>query len=333
MAVLVTGAAGFIGAATARALMERGDEVVGIDSLNDYYDPKLKMARVENLERQFNSRFRFERIDFSSSSALLECADKVEIDGIVHLGAQAGVRYSIENPSAYVQSNLVGHCNILELARAVQPRHTVYASSSSVYGGNRSLPFRVEDRVDHPLSIYAATKKADELLSESYANLFRLPLTGLRFFTAYGPWGRPDMALWIFVKALYEGQPLPLFNGGEMRRDFTYIDDIVRGVVSVFDGPPADDGKVKAGGSTSPHAIYNIGNSRSEDLMHLVELLENATGRKALVEPMPMQIGDVRETFADISAIERDHGFCPTVGIEEGTARFVAWYRDYHRIS
>lgn len=333
MAVLVTGAAGFIGAATARAFLERGDEVVGIDNLNAYYDPQLKLARVRDLERRFSKQFRFERVDFSDSTALSECARTIEIDGIVHLGAQAGVRYSIQNPSAYVQSNLVGHCNVLELARATRPRHMVYASSSSVYGDNRSLPFRVEDRVDHPLSIYAATKKSNELLSESYANLFRLPLTGLRFFTAYGPWGRPDMAMWIFVKALYEGEPLPLFNGGEMRRDFTYIDDIVRGVVAVFDGPPADDGELKAGGSINPHAIYNIGNSRSEDLMRLVELLEVATGRKALLEPMPMQDGDVRETFADISAIERDHGFKPMIGIDEGTARFVAWYRDYHKIA
>jgi UDP-glucuronate 4-epimerase len=228
-----------------------------------------------------------------------------------------------------VQSNLVGHCNMLELARARQ-RHMVYASSSSVYGGNKSLPFRVEDRVDHPLSLYAATKKADELLSESYASLYRLPLTGLRFFTVYGPWGRPDMAMWIFVKALYAGEPLPLFNGGEMRRDFTYVDDIVRGVVACLDGPPADDGEMKAGGSTAPHALYNIGNSRSEDLMRVVELLERETGRKALLDPKPMQAGDVRETFADISAIERDHGFKPETSIDEGVPRFVAWYRDYH---
>ncbi|HVI06535.1 MAG TPA: NAD-dependent epimerase/dehydratase family protein [Sphingomicrobium sp.] len=332
MAVLVTGVAGFIGAATARALMERGDEVLGIDSLNDYYDPKLKEARLHNLEREFGSKFKFERVDFSDLSALNEFAERFEIDGIVHLGAQAGVRYSLQNPMAYVEANLVGHCNMLELARAKRPRHMVYASSSSVYGSNKSLPFRVEDRVDHPLSLYAATKKADELLSESYANLFRLPLTGLRFFTVYGPWGRPDMAMWIFVKALYAGEPLLLFNGGEMRRDFTYVDDIVRGVVSVFDGPPADNGELKSGGSTSPHAIYNIGNSRSEDLMRLVELLENETGRKALIDPRPMQAGDVKETFADISAIARDHGFKPTIGIEEGTARFVAWYRDYHGI-
>jgi UDP-glucuronate 4-epimerase len=332
MAVLVTGAAGFIGAATARALLERGDNVVGIDNINNYYDPKLKQARLSDLQWQFRDSFRFEALDFADADALRSFTDAIEIDGIVHLGAQAGVRYSLENPHAYVQSNLVGHCNMLELARARQPRHMVYASSSSVYGGNKSLPFRVEDRVDHPLSLYAATKKADELLSESYANLYRLPLTGLRFFTVYGPWGRPDMAMWIFVKALYAGEPLPLFNGGEMRRDFTYIDDIVRGVVACLDGPPTDDGQVKAGGSTSPHAIYNIGNSRSEDLMRVVELLEQETGRKALLDPKPMQIGDVRETFADISAIERDHGFKPATSIDEGVPRFVKWYREYHKL-
>jgi UDP-glucuronate 4-epimerase len=331
MAVLVTGAAGFIGAATSRTLLERGEEVVGIDNLNDYYDPKLKQARLTNLQQQFGNQFRFERVDFADADALKSFTDAIDIGGIVHLGAQAGVRYSLENPRAYVQSNLVGHCNMLELARARQPRHMVYASSSSVYGSNKSLPFRVEDRVDHPLSLYAATKKADELLSESYASLYRLPLTGLRFFTVYGPWGRPDMAMWIFVKALYAGEALPLFNSGQMRRDFTYIDDIVRGVVACLDGAPADDGQVKAGGSSSPHAIYNIGNSRSEDLMRLVELLEQETDRKALLDPMPMQIGDVRETFADISAIERDHGFKPATGIEEGVPRFVSWYREYHR--
>jgi UDP-glucuronate 4-epimerase len=333
MAVLVTGAAGFIGAATSRALLERGDDVVGIDNLNDYYDPKLKRARLELLERQFGNRFRFERVDFADAAALESFTDAIDFDAIVHLGAQAGVRYSLENPRAYVQSNLVGHCNMLELARARRPRHMVYASSSSVYGSNMSLPFRVEDRADHPLSLYAATKKSDELLSESYSNLYRLALTGLRFFTVYGPWGRPDMAMWIFVEALYSGEPLPLFNGGEMLRDFTYIDDIVRGIIACLDGPPADDGQVKAGGSTSPHAIYNIGNSRGEDLMRLVRLLEQETGRKALLDPRPMQVGDVKETFADISAIERDHGFKPETSIDEGVPRFIAWYRDYHGLS
>jgi UDP-glucuronate 4-epimerase len=331
MAVLVTGSAGFIGAATARALLERGGaDVVGIDNLNSYYDPTLKQARLDGLAKQFGNRFRFERVDFADAEALNRVVDGIELSGIVHFGAQAGVRHSLENPGAYIQSNLVGHANLLELARERQPRHMVYASSSSVYGGNRSLPFRVEDRVDHPLSLYAATKKADELLSESYSNLFRTPLTGLRFFTVYGPWGRPDMAMWVFTKALFAGEPLPLFNGGEMRRDFTYIDDIVRGVVACLDSPPADDGSVKAGGSTGPHAIYNIGNSRAEDLMRVVELLEQATGKRALIDPQPMQIGDVKETFADISAIESDLGFEPRTTIEEGIPRFVQWYREYH---
>jgi UDP-glucuronate 4-epimerase len=330
MAVHVTGAAGFIGAATSHVLLERGDDVVGIDNLNDYYDPALKHRRLDNLARQYGNRFRFERVDFADADALARLADEVQLDGIVHLGAQAGVRYSMENPAAYIQSNLVGHANMLELARSRRPRHMVYASSSSVYGGNKSLPFRVEDRVDHPLSLYAATKKADELLSESYANLYRTPLTGLRFFTVYGPWGRPDMAMWIFTKALYAGEPLPLFNGGEMRRDFTFIDDIVRGVVACLDSPPADDGSTKAGGSSAPHALYNIGNSRSEDLMRVIELLEQETGRKALLDPRPMQPGDVKETFADISAIERDLGFQPATGIDEGIPRFVGWYREYH---
>ncbi len=332
MAVLVTGVAGFIGAATASALLDRGDEVVGIDNLNDYYDPALKRARIERLSARFDNRFRFEQSDFSDTDALDGISTKYDFDRIVHLGAQAGVRYSLENPQAYVRSNLVGHCNMLELAKQRQSSHLVYASSSSVYGGNKSLPFRVEDRVDHPLSLYAATKKADELLSESYASIHGMPLTGLRFFSVYGPWGRPDMAMWIFTKALYAGDPLPLFNRGEMRRDFTYVDDIVRGILACLDSPPANDGSTKAGGSTAPHALYNIGNHRSEDLMRVVELLEQATGKKALISPEPMQPGDVKESFADISAIERDHGFKPTTSIDEGVPRFVEWYRDYHRL-
>lgn len=332
MAILVTGAAGFIGAATSRVLLDRGDEVVGIDNLNDYYDPALKQARIDRLAKNFGDRFRLEQADFADAEVLKRITDGIDIGGIVHLGAQAGVRYSLENPGAYIQSNLVGHANMLELARHRRPRHMVYASSSSVYGGNKSLPFRVEDRVDHPLSLYAATKKADELLSESYASLYRLPLTGLRFFTVYGPWGRPDMAMWIFTKALYAGDPLPLFNGGEMRRDFTYVDDIVRGVIACLDSPPADDGSVKAGGSSTPHALYNIGNNRSEDLMRVIGLLETATGRKALLDPQPMQIGDVKETFADISAIQRDLGFEPRTTIDDGVPAFIDWYRSYHGV-
>ena len=332
MRVLVTGVAGFIGSETARALLARGDEVDGIDNINDYYDPSLKQARLERLSRDFGNRFRFTKLDFADETALEEFAAGSDFDRIVHLGAQAGVRYSIENPRAYVHSNLVGHVNMLELARHRRSSHFVYASSSSVYGGNKSLPFRVEDRVDHPLALYGATKKADELMSEAYANLYRLPATGLRFFTVYGPWGRPDMAMWIFTKALFEGRPLHLFNGGEMRRDFTFVDDIVAGVIACLDAPPADDGASKAGGSVGPHAIYNIGNNRSEDLMRVVELLERATNIKALIDPKPMQAGDVRDTFADISAIERDHGFRPTTTIDEGVPRFVQWYREYHGV-
>ena len=332
MTILVTGVGGFIGSSVALELMKRGDQVIGIDNLNDYYDPGLKRARLERLYDAHGNSFTFGEVDFGDWPALERYLADHQFDRIVHVGAQAGVRYSIENPRAYAASNVVGHLNILELARSRGTEHLVYASSSSVYGGNTELPFRVEDRVDHPLSLYAATKKADELLSEAYSNLFRIPLTGLRFFTVYGPWGRPDMAMWIFTSALLAGKPLPLFNGGEMRRDFTYIDDIVSGVLASLDSPPADDGSTKAGGSASPHAIYNIGNSRSEDLMRVVELLEQATGRKALCSPEPMQPGDVKDTFADISAIERDHGFKPATTIAEGVPRFVDWYREYHGI-
>ncbi|MCL6730167.1 GDP-mannose 4,6-dehydratase [Sphingomonas hankyongi] len=332
MAVLVTGAAGFIGAATARALLGRGDTVIGIDILNDYYDPGLKRARVDRLIADFGEGFRLDLVDFSDSSALARFSEAADFDRIIHLGAQVGVRYSLQHPEAYVQSNMVGHANMLELARQRASSHFVYASSSSVYGGNKSLPFRVEDRVDHPLSLYAATKKADELMSETYASLYRLPQTGLRFFTVYGPWGRPDMAMWIFAKALFAGDPLPLYNRGEMRRDFTYIDDIVAGILASLDAPPADNGETKAGGSTAPHAIYNIGNNRSEDLMRVVELLEQATGRKALIDPQPMQPGDLKDTFADISAIERDHGFEPKTTLDEGVPLFIDWFRSYHRI-
>ena len=330
MNVLVTGAAGFIGSSVARRLMERGDRVVGIDNLSDYYSVQLKEDRLTALSRDFGNAFAFEKVDFADNAALTDFARRHDFDRIVHLGAQAGVRYSIENPSAYIQANLVGHANMLELARQRQSSHMVYASSSSVYGGNKTLPFRVEDRVDHPLSLYAATKKADELISESYASLYKLPLTGLRFFTVYGPWGRPDMAMWIFTKALYEGRPLPLFNGGDMRRDFTFIDDIVSGVVACLDGPPADDGAEKAGGSYAPHALYNIGNSRAEELMRVVRLLEAETGRSAIIDAKGMQVGDVADTFADISAIARDHGYAPTTTIDIGVPRFVQWYRDYH---
>jgi UDP-glucuronate 4-epimerase len=332
MTTLVTGAAGFIGSSVAHALLQRGEEVIGIDNLNDYYDPALKHARVQRLRDAFGNAFTFERIDFGDEDALMAFAGPHRFDRIVHLGAQAGVRYSLVNPQAYIRSNLMGQINMLELARHREVDHFVYASSSSVYGGNETLPFRVEDRVDHPISLYAATKKADELMGESYSHLFRIPMTGLRFFTVYGPWGRPDMAMWIFTKALCEGRPLTIFNNGEMKRDFTYIDDIVRGVIACVDGPPADNGETKAGGSKSPHAVYNIGNHRSEDLMRMVGLLEESTGRKAEIEFAPMQPGDVKDTFADVSAIQRDHGFEPTTRIDEGIPRFVEWFKAYHQI-
>ena len=331
MTILVTGAAGFIGMHCTLRLLARGEAVVGIDNLNDYYPAQLKQDRIAQAEAA-GGDYRFVRCDFANHEALEAALNSVAFDRIIHLGAQAGVRYSIENPRAYAQSNLVGHLNMLELARQRGVAHLVYASSSSVYGGNDSLPFRVEDRVDHPLSLYAATKKADELMSETYAHLYRLPQTGLRFFTVYGPWGRPDMALWLFTDAILRDRPISVFNGGEMRRDFTYIDDIVSGVIAALDRPPADDSREKAGGSRSPHAIYNIGNHRSEELTRLITLIEEACGKSAIRQMKPMQPGDVRETFADISAIERDLGFHPTTSIADGVPRFVSWFRGYHGI-
>ncbi len=330
MTTLITGAAGFIGFHVARRLMERGESVLGIDNLNSYYDVRLKQDRLAKQQADFGDRFRFVRVDFADKAALDGALAGEAFDRIVHLGAQAGVRYSIENPSAYVQSNLVGHLNMMEVARHRGSSHLVYASSSSVYGGNETLPFRVEDRVDHPLSLYAATKKADELMSETYAHLYRLPQTGLRFFTVYGPWGRPDMAMWLFTKAIFAGEPISVFGEGNMRRDFTYIDDIVTGVVAALDNPPPDDGEEKAGGSKAPHRLYNIGNNNSEELTRMIAILEEACGRTAEKRLMPMQPGDVRDTYADISAIQRDLGFTPSVTIDEGVPRFVDWYRRYH---
>jgi UDP-glucuronate 4-epimerase len=332
MNFLITGAAGFIGFNVARRLLDRGDNVLGIDNINDYYTPRLKRDRLALLDRSYGDRFRFVQVDFSDQRQLDEALRGEKFERIVHLGAQAGVRYSIENPHAYVQSNLVGHLNVMEVARHRGSEHFVYASSSSVYGGNDNLPFRVEDRVDHPLSLYAATKKADELMSETYANLYRLPQTGLRFFTVYGPWGRPDMAMWLFTKAILAGEPIDVFGEGNMRRDFTYIDDIVTGVVASLDNAPPDDGQEKAGGSRGPHRIYNIGNHRSEELTEMIRLIEKACGREAHKRLLPMQAGDVRDTYADISAIHRDLGFQPTTTIEQGIPRFVGWYREYHRI-
>lgn len=330
MKVLITGGAGFIGSTLAHRLLDRGDSVVGIDNLNDYYCVQLKHDRLARLAAR--DGFAFEKVDFADHVALDAALAGHDFDRIVHLGAQAGVRYSIEQPRAYVQANLVGHLNLMEVARHRRSEHLVYASSSSVYGGNTKLPFSVDDRVDHPISLYAATKKADELMSETYAHLYRLPQTGLRFFTVYGPWGRPDMAMWIFTKAILEGRPIDVYNFGKMQRDFTYVDDIVSGVVACLDHPPADNGASKAGGSVGPHAIYNIGNHRSEELGHMIDLIEEACGRKAIRNLMPMQDGDVPATFADIEAIQRDLGFQPTTAIADGVPRFVKWYRDYHQL-
>ena len=331
MTILITGAAGFIGHHVGERLLARGEQIVGIDNLNDYYSVKLKRDRIARQQQLHGNAFRFIQVDFADPEALRQALDGEAFDRIVHLGAQAGVRYSIDNPLAYLHSNLSGHINLLELARHLGSSHMVYASSSSVYGGNQTLPFRVEDRTDQPLSLYAATKRADELMSETYANLYRLPQTGLRFFTVYGPWGRPDMAMWLFTKAILAGEPINVFGEGNMRRDFTYIDDIVTGVVAALDNPPPDDGQEKAGGSVGPHRLYNIGNHRSEELSHMIALIEQACGREAIRNLMPMQPGDVRDTYADISAIQRDLGFQPTTSIDVGVPRFVDWYRSYHK--
>lgn len=328
MATLITGAAGFIGFHLAERLLARGEAVIGVDNFNDYYPVQLKEDRAAELRRRHGERFTLHRLDFADHEALDHALQGREITRIAHLGAQAGVRYSLQNPRAYVQANLVGHLNLLELARQRQVP-MVYASSSSVYGGNEKLPFSEDDRVDHPVSLYAATKKADELMSETYAHLYRIPLTGLRFFTVYGPWGRPDMAPWLFTAAILTGKPIKVFNNGNLRRDFTYIDDIIDGVVATLDQPPADDGLRKAGGSRAPHRVYNIGNSRSEELMRFIEVIESACGLPAMRDLQPMQPGDVKDTYADVTAITRDLGFAPRTSLDEGIPRFVRWFKEY----
>ncbi len=322
MTVLVTGAAGFIGMNVSLALMARGETVVGIDNVNDYYDVSLKEARLARLIA--NDQFSFVRADICDAQALAEAGQ--DADRIVHLAAQAGVRYSLENPGAYIQANIVGHMNVIELARAKGDdlKHLVYASSSSVYGGNTKLPFSVEDQVDNPVSLYAATKKSDELMSHSYSSTYGIPQTGLRFFTVYGPWGRPDMSLYIFTRKILAGDPIPVFNHGEMQRDFTYIDDIVAGVLAALDNPPPREG------DGVPHRVYNLGNNKSEPLMRFIGLIEEALGEKAEIDFQPMQPGDVPATYADIEASQRDLDFEPRVPIDEGIPRFVAWYREFH---
>lgn len=316
MTVLVTGAAGFIGFHVTAALLDRGETVIGIDSLNEYYAAALKRHRVERLVAKGNA-FRFAQVDFADFAALQAATDRLSVTHIVHLGGQAGVRHSIDAPFDYGSANLVGQLNLLELARRHRCTAMVYASSSSVYGTNAKLPFSTDDRVDHPVSLYAATKRAGELMAESYAHLYGIPLTGLRFFTVYGPWGRPDMAVWKFTEAVLTGRPLQLFNHGIMRRDFTYVDDIVDGVLAALDLVP------------SGHAIYNLGNDRPEALGHLLELIEAACGRKAVVELLPMQSGDVPATWADIANTRRELGYAPKVDLATGIPRFVDWYRRY----
>jgi UDP-glucuronate 4-epimerase len=330
----VTGAAGFIGAALSRCLLGRGDDVVGVDDLNHYYDVNLKKARLESLLTF--TEFTFKKLDISDRSIISELFSTRKFSVVVHLAAQAGVRYSIENPSAYVDTNLVGFGNILEECRHQEIDHLVYASSSSVYGANSKLPFSETDDVDQPISLYAATKKANELMAHAYAELYELPTTGLRFFTTYGPWGRPDMALFKFTKGILDGKPIPVYNQGEMIRDFTYIDDIVEGVVRAIDRPPSlvseHENKNDAAVRTVPYQIYNIGNGQPIPLMRYIQALENALGKKAQLELLPMQPGDVRVTEADISRLVSDLGYRPQVDVETGVTRFVEWYCDYYGV-
>jgi len=335
MRVLVTGTAGFIGHHVALALLERGDEVVGLDIVNDYYDVSLKEARLERLNPY--PGYTHVRVDIADAGALRSEFETHQPERVVHLAAQAGVRYSLTHPEAYVHSNLVGFANVLECCRHAGVEHLAYASSSSVYGANTKMPFSVDDNVDHPVSLYAASKKANELMAHTYSHLFALPTTGLRFFTVYGPWGRPDMALFLFTKAILAGEPIQVFNHGRMRRDFTYVDDVTEGVIRVLDrvpaGDPAWDGDAPdPGTSRAPYRVYNIGNHRPVELMHMIEVLEDALGATAIKHMTDIQPGDVPATFADVAALERDVGFRPSVSIEEGVPRFVAWYRSYYGV-
>ncbi len=330
MTVLVTGAAGFIGMHVAKALIARGERVIGVDDLNPYYAVALKRARLAELGS--GAGFRFSPCDIADRDALGAALGGERINRIVHLAAQAGVRYSLENPMAYVHANVAGHVTVLELARHLGTvDHIVYASSSSVYGGNTKLPFSENDPVDTPVSLYAATKKADELISHTYSHLYGLAQTGLRFFTVYGPWGRPDMAYWSFTEAILAGRPIQVNNDGDMKRDFTYIDDIVQGVLAALDHPPK--GQSRRGRETEPpHRVYNLGNNRPEPLLRLIELIEEGVGKRAEKRFAPMQLGDVKETYADIRAIQRDLGFTPTTPLDVGLPRFIEWYRAYHGV-
>ncbi len=333
-AILVTGAAGFIGFHVAERLLSGGGKVVGVDSLNDYYDPALKQARLDVLKQHTN--FSFVKLDLAEREATKVLFAQNRCPVVIHLAAQAGVRYSLQNPHAYVDANIQGFINVLEGCRHNDCRHLLFASSSSVYGANTKLPFSVQDNVDHPISLYAASKKANELMAHAYSHLYRLPATGLRFFTVYGPWGRPDMALFIFAKAILEGEPIRLFNRGNMRRDFTYIDDVVEAIIRLVDRPPQGNPDWSGNSpdpstSAAPWKIYNIGNNRPEELMHVVAILEKEFGRTAIKEMLPMQAGDVPATYADVDDLVRDVGFKPATSIEEGIARFSKWFREYHK--
>jgi UDP-glucuronate 4-epimerase len=332
-AILVTGAAGFIGYHVAQRLLGRGDEVVGIDNLNAYYDVRLKEARLARL--QAHPGFRFVKLDVADRTGMERLFAEFEMDRVVHLAAQAGVRHSLTNPHVYIHSNILGFLNVLEGCRHGKARHLVFASSSSVYGANTRMPFSVHDSVDHPVSLYAASKKANELMAHSYAHLYGLPCTGLRFFSVYGPWGRPDMAMFLFTRAILEGRPIEVFNYGQHRRDFTYIDDIVEGVVRVLDHIPERDSLWGTNGldpatSPAPYRLYNLGSGQPVDLTRVIELLEAELGRKAQKNLLDLQPGDVPETYADVHDIAREVGFRPGVSIEEGVTRFVAWYREFY---
>jgi UDP-glucuronate 4-epimerase len=333
--VLLTGAAGFIGFHVAQRLLNRGCEVIGVDSVNDYYDPKLKEARLNILSNHRN--FTFVKLDLADRAASKSLFEQQRAPVVVHLAAQAGVRYSLQHPHAYVDANLEGFTNVLEGCRHNDCRHLLFASSSSVYGANTKLPFSVQDNVDHPINLYAASKKANELMAHAYSHLYGIPATGLRFFTVYGPWGRPDMAMFIFAKAILAGEPIKLFNHGKMRRDFTFVDDVSQALVRLIDRPPRrrpdwDGNHPDPSSSSAPWKIYNIGNNRPENLMHVVGLLEKEFGKTAIREMLPMQPGDVEATYADVADLERDVGFRPSTSIEVGIASFAKWYREYHRI-
>ena len=335
MKVLVTGTAGFIGFFVAKHLLERGDEVVGLDNLNEYYDVKLKYARLALIES--NPLFKFSKLDLEDNERIASLFEREGFDRVVHTAAQAGVRYSLENPRAYIDSNIVGTLNVLEGCRHQGVEHLVYASSSSVYGANTNMPFSIHQNVDHPLSLYAASKKSTELMAHAYSSLYGIPTTGLRFFTVYGPYGRPDMAPFTFTKNIIEGKPIDVFNYGHHRRDFTYIDDIVEGVVRVLDqvaepNPDWNSDAPEPGSSMAPYRIYNIGNSQPIDLIRYIEILEKCLGRKAERRLLPMQPGDVPETYADVTDLSNAVGYHPTISVEEGVARFVEWYREFYGI-